>query len=145
MLLPWPAERAVEDLLDGTQGDPIVLGTNQEAEPREGSIEKLGLGHRQVFELGDVELLPELFAPAHLVGTGVTTSRAIRTRECVSCSAILEQARLFKACVLAIGGRFSRAGLHAPHRRGALDDAVEKRNQDDGFATAGGLAAGDGR
>jgi len=39
MLLPRPAERSVEHLLDGTQGDPIVLGTDQETEAGECSIE----------------------------------------------------------------------------------------------------------
>jgi hypothetical protein len=34
-LLPWPAACAVEDLLDGTQRDAIVIGTNQETEPDE--------------------------------------------------------------------------------------------------------------
>jgi hypothetical protein len=43
MSLPWPTECAVEHLLDGTQGDPIVIGTDQEVEPGERSIEKLGL------------------------------------------------------------------------------------------------------
>jgi hypothetical protein len=95
MSLPWLAKRAVEHLFDSTQGDPIVLGTNQETEPREGSIEKLGLGRRQVFEIGDVELLPELFAPADLVGTGVATSCAIRWRESVGWGAVFEQVRLF--------------------------------------------------
>ena len=77
MSLPWPAERAVEHLLDGTQGDPIVLGTDQEVEPGERSIEKLGIGRGQVFELRDVELLSELFTSAHLLSTGLTTSCAI--------------------------------------------------------------------
>jgi hypothetical protein len=50
MSLPWPTECAVEHLLDGTQGDPIVLGSDQEIEAGERSIEKLGLGRGQVFE-----------------------------------------------------------------------------------------------
>jgi hypothetical protein len=72
LTLPWPAERAIEHLLDGTQGDPIVLGTEQEVEPGERSIEKLGLGRGQVFKLRAAELLPQLFAPADLLSTGVS-------------------------------------------------------------------------
>jgi hypothetical protein len=34
----WPAERAVKHVFDGTQGDPIVLGTDQETEAGERSI-----------------------------------------------------------------------------------------------------------
>jgi len=127
LTLPWPAERAIEDLLDGAQGNPIVFGTDQEVEPGERLIEKLGLDRSQVFKLRAVELLPQLFAPADLLSTGVTTSCAILWRESVGRGAVFEQARLFKACVLAVGGRFSRAGLHAPHPRCALDGAVEKR------------------
>jgi hypothetical protein len=37
--LPWSAERAVKCFPDGTQGDPIVLGTDQEIEAGERSIE----------------------------------------------------------------------------------------------------------
>jgi len=110
--LPWPAECAVEHLLHGTQGDSIVIGTDQEVEPGERSIEELGLGRSQVFELRDVELLPQLFASADLLCTGVATSCSILTRECVSCGAVLEQAGLFKG--------------HSPHRRCALDGAVGK-------------------
>ena len=40
LLLPRPAEYPVEDLLDGTQGDPIVIGTDQEVEPDERPIER---------------------------------------------------------------------------------------------------------
>jgi hypothetical protein len=59
----------------------------------------------------------------------VTTSCAILTRECVGWGAILKQARLFNACRLGSRSRKSlRAGLHAPHRRCALDDAVKKLN-----------------
>jgi hypothetical protein len=37
---PWPAKCAVEHFADGVQGDPIVLGTDQEIQPGERSIEK---------------------------------------------------------------------------------------------------------
>jgi hypothetical protein len=93
--LPWPAERAVEDLLDGTQSDPIVLRTNQEIETGERSIEQLELGRSQVFEFRAVELLAQLFASADLLGTGVATSCAIRWRESVGWGAVFEQVRLF--------------------------------------------------
>jgi hypothetical protein len=65
-IMSWrrPAECAVEHLLDGTQGDPIVLRTDQETEAGERSIEKLGLGRSQVFEVRAVELLTQLLAPA---------------------------------------------------------------------------------
>ena len=49
MPLPWLAECSVEHLFDGTQGDPIVLGSDQEVEPGERSLEKLGLGRGQIF------------------------------------------------------------------------------------------------
>jgi hypothetical protein len=125
MLLPRPAERSVEHLLDRTQGDPIVLGTEQEVEPGERSIEKLGLGSNEVSELRAVELLPQLFAFADLPCTDVATSGAILTRECVGCGAVFEQARLPVARWPAgWSERSLRAGLHAPHRRRALDDAV---------------------
>jgi hypothetical protein len=42
--LSWPAERAVKHLLDGTQGDSIVLRTNQEIEAGERAIELIGTG-----------------------------------------------------------------------------------------------------
>src|SRR5215218_4611281 len=114
MLLPRPAERSVEHLLDGTQGDPIVLGTEQEVEPNERSIEKLGLGHGQVFQLRDVELLPQLLSFADLLRTGLATSCAILRRASVGCGAVLEQARSLNACLPTVGLKFSRAGLHAP-------------------------------
>jgi hypothetical protein len=90
MLLPWPTECAVEHLFDGTQCDAIVLGTDQETETGERSIQKLGLGGSQVFRT--VELVPELFPSANLLGMGVTTSCAILRRECVGWDAVLEQA-----------------------------------------------------
>jgi hypothetical protein len=82
-LLPWPAKSPVEHLLDGTQGDSIVTGVDQEVEPGERSIEKLGLGRGQVFQLRDVELLPQLLASADLLSTSVAASCPIFTRECV--------------------------------------------------------------
>jgi hypothetical protein len=85
MSLPWPAECAVEHLPDGTQGDSIILGTDQEVEPGECSIEKIWLSRSQVFELRDLELLPQLFAFVDLLCTGVATSCAILRRECVGC------------------------------------------------------------
>ena len=80
-MLPWPAECAVEHFFDGTQGDPIVLGSNYEVEPGERSIEKLWLGGGQLFTVRDVELFPQLSASADLLRTGVATSYAILTRE----------------------------------------------------------------
>jgi len=49
------------------------------------------------FELRDVELLPQLFASADLLSTGVATSCALLGRQCVGCGAVLEQARVFNA------------------------------------------------
>jgi hypothetical protein len=83
LLLPRPPERAVEHLFDSTHGDPIVLGTDQEVEPGERSIEKLGLGRLQVLELRAVELLPQLFAFEDLLSTGAATSCAILSRKYV--------------------------------------------------------------
>jgi hypothetical protein len=77
MSLSWPTECPVEHLFDGTQGDPIVLGSDQEIEAGECSIEKLGLGRGQVFEIRDVEPVPQLFASADLFSTGTATSCAI--------------------------------------------------------------------
>jgi hypothetical protein len=39
---------------------------------------------------------------------------------------LVEPARSLNACLLTVAGKFSRAGFQAPHRRCALDDAVEK-------------------
>jgi hypothetical protein len=129
-LLPRPAESAVEHLLDGTQGDPIVVGTNQGIEPNERSIEKLDLGRGQVLVPRNVELLPQLLGSAALLGTGVPTSCAILTRERVGCGAVFEQARLLNFIRLARrSGKSSRAGVHTPDRRCALDGGVEKRNR----------------
>jgi hypothetical protein len=58
MSLPWPPQCAVEHLFDGTQGDPIVLGSDQKGEAGERSVEELRLGRGQVFALRGVELLP---------------------------------------------------------------------------------------
>jgi hypothetical protein len=99
--LPWSAERAVKCFPDRTQGDPIVLGTDQEAQPGQGSIEKLGLGCGQVFEFRAVELLPQLFASADLLSTSMATPGAILTRECVRCGAILEPTHPLGLCRLA--------------------------------------------
>jgi hypothetical protein len=93
--LPWPTECAVEHLLDGTQGDPIVLGSDEKVEARERPIKELGLGLAQVFELPDVEPLPQLFPSAHLLSTCVAASCAILMRECVSYGAVFEQGGLF--------------------------------------------------
>jgi hypothetical protein len=93
--LPRPADCSVEHLFDGTQGDPIVLGPDQETEAGERSIQKFGLGRNQVFKLRTVELVPQLFAPADHLSTGVTTSCAILSRESVGWGAVFEQVRLF--------------------------------------------------
>jgi hypothetical protein len=86
---------------DGTQGDAIVLRTDQEVERDERLIEEFGPGRGQVFELGDVELVPQLLASADLLRTDVATSCAIPWRELVGRGAVLEEARLFNACPLA--------------------------------------------
>jgi hypothetical protein len=66
------------------------------------SIEKLGLDCGQVFELGDFQLVPQVFAFADLLSTGVATSCAILTREFLPCGVVLEQARPFNACPPAV-------------------------------------------
>jgi hypothetical protein len=117
MSLPWPTECAVEHLFDSTQGDPIVLRTDQEKEAGEGSVEKLRFGSGQVFDLRDIELFPQLFTSADLLSTGVATSRAILWREDVGWGAVLEHAGLLRAVRSPLG---SRASL-----RRALDGALE--------------------
>jgi hypothetical protein len=111
--------------------------TDQEAQPREGSIENLGSAAAKSSSSATPNCSLSSLRLAHLLSAGVATTCAIFRRECMSYRAVLEQARLCGGGRLAgRSEKSSRAALHAPYRRCALEGPVGKNEIKDARPTA---------
>jgi hypothetical protein len=85
----WLAEHPVEDLDGSTQGNPIIVGGEQELQADDRPIEKLGLA--EILKLLELELLAKLFPIAELLGAGTAALRAVLAGELVGFDPVPER------------------------------------------------------